>query len=200
MVSLQRGKGGLPGPSAKRRRGRGSPAIQTRFSRFRGTIQRGPARRQKAQIVQSCMTLRDLLPGFWPSAIRVPSVSGSGSDSALPLGSWTAKPAATSSACLLARDQSRCLSDLSEPAPAIAPLDLVQAGLGIGEHPHPVAAPFAGAVGAPTSFRACHHSIPFVMDRTICAKETSRRKLVRARFPFASEELATLPPFAVSQG
>ena len=39
-------------------------------------------------------------------------MSGSGSDSASPLGSWTAKPAATSSACLLALIQSRCFSDL----------------------------------------------------------------------------------------
>ena len=57
----------------KRRRGRGNPAIQVRFSRFRGTVQQGPVQRQGAQIVQSCMTLRDLLPGFWPLAIRVGS-------------------------------------------------------------------------------------------------------------------------------
>ena len=37
-----------------------------------------------------------------------------------------------------------------EPAPVLAPLHLVQAGLGIGEDPHPVPAPFAGAVGADT--------------------------------------------------
>ena len=33
-----------------------------------------------------------------------------------------------------------------------------------------------------------------------CEPETSSRKLVRARFPFASEAPATLPPFAVSAG
>ena len=32
----------------------GSPAILTRFSRFRGTVQQGPVQRQEAQIVQSC--------------------------------------------------------------------------------------------------------------------------------------------------
>jgi len=53
MASLQRGRGGLPGPLATGRRGRESPAIQTRFSRFRGTVQQGPARRQETQIVQS---------------------------------------------------------------------------------------------------------------------------------------------------
>ena len=68
-----------------------------------------------------------------------------------------------------------------EPSPILAPLDLEQAGLGIGEDPHPVPAPFAGAVGAPASFRACHHSIPLVMDCTICATETSRREAVTAR-------------------
>ena len=43
--------------------------------------------------------------------------------------------------------QSRCFSDLAEPAPVLAPLDLEQAGLGIGKDPYPVPAPFAGAVG-----------------------------------------------------
>ena len=51
-------------------------------------------------------------------------------------------------------------------------LDLVQAGFPVGTHLDAVPAPFAGAVAAPTSFRACHHSIPIVMDRTICVNET----------------------------
>ena len=55
------------------------------------------------------------------------------------------------------------------------PVDLEQAGLGIGKDPYPVPAPFAGAVGAPDRFRACHHSIPLsMMNCTICALETSR--------------------------
>ena len=61
------------------------------------------------------------------------------------------------------------------------PVDLVSASLRIWEHPDPVPAPFAGAVAAPTSFRACHHSIPLVMDCTICATETSRRDGLSAR-------------------
>ena len=44
--------------------GAGSPAIQTRFSRLRGTVQQDPVQRQKTQIVQSCNTLDDFLPGF----------------------------------------------------------------------------------------------------------------------------------------
>ena len=36
------------------------------FSRFRGTIQQGPVKRQETQIVQSCNTLDDFLPGFRP--------------------------------------------------------------------------------------------------------------------------------------
>ncbi len=32
----------------------GSPAMQVRFSRFRGTVQKGPVQRQKTQIVQPC--------------------------------------------------------------------------------------------------------------------------------------------------
>jgi len=51
-----------------------------------------------------------------------------------------------------------------EPAPILAPLDLVSAGLRIRKHPDPVPAPFAGAVAPAASFRACHHSIPLVMD------------------------------------
>ena len=48
----------------------GSPAIQVRFSRFRGTVQQGPVQRQETQIVQSWLTLDDFLPGFWLSPIR----------------------------------------------------------------------------------------------------------------------------------
>ena len=68
-----------------------------------------------------------------------------------------------------------------ESSPILAPLQLEQAGFRVGEHPHPVPAPFTGAVGAPASFRACHHSIPLVMDCTICATESSRREAVYAR-------------------
>ena len=42
--------------------GSNPPAIQARLSRFRGTIQRSLVRRQETQIVQSQLTLRDLLP------------------------------------------------------------------------------------------------------------------------------------------
>ena len=38
------------------------PANLLRFSRFCGTIQQGPVRRQEWQIVQSQLDLRDLLP------------------------------------------------------------------------------------------------------------------------------------------
>ncbi len=38
------------------------PANRFVFSRFRGTIQQGPVRRQETQIVRSCMTLEDFLP------------------------------------------------------------------------------------------------------------------------------------------
>ena len=48
---------------------RESPAIQVRFSRFRGTIQQGPVQRQETQIVQSCNTLDDFLPGFLPRVL-----------------------------------------------------------------------------------------------------------------------------------
>ena len=48
----------------------------------------------------------------------------------------------------------------TQPSSVLSPLDLEQAGFGIGKHPDPVPAPFAGAVTAPTSFRACHRSIP----------------------------------------
>ena len=55
------------------------------------------------------------------------------------------------------------------PSSVLAPLDLEEAGLGIGEHPDPVPAPFAGAVAPAASFRACHRSIPLSkMDCTIC--------------------------------
>ena len=43
-------------------RGRGSPAIQTRFSRFRGPIQQSPVQRQETQIVQSQLDLYDFPP------------------------------------------------------------------------------------------------------------------------------------------
>ncbi len=48
----QHGRHGPREPSAKRRRGRGSPAIQLRFSRPRGSVQQGPEKRQETQIVQ----------------------------------------------------------------------------------------------------------------------------------------------------
>ena len=48
----------------------------------------------------------------------------------------------------------------AQPATVLPPLDLEQAGLRIRKHPDPVTAPFASAVAAPASFRACHHSIP----------------------------------------
>ena len=40
------------------------------FSRLRGTVQQGPVQRQETQIVQSCMTLDDFLPGFGPPVLR----------------------------------------------------------------------------------------------------------------------------------
>ncbi len=40
----------------------GSPAIQARCSRFRSTIQQDSVKRQKAQIVQSRLTLDDFPP------------------------------------------------------------------------------------------------------------------------------------------
>ena len=70
---------GCPGPSATRWRRRGSPAIQFRFSRFRGAVQQGPAQRQKAQIVQSCNTLDDFLPGFGLPRIRCHRGTGTAS-------------------------------------------------------------------------------------------------------------------------
>ena len=70
------------------------------------------------------------------------------------------KPAANSSACLFARAQSRCLSDRLGLHPFSRHSILDQAGLRVGEHPHPVPAPFAGAVAPAASFRACHRSIP----------------------------------------
>ena len=54
-----------------------------------------------------------------------------------------------------------CFQRPAQPSAVLAPLYLKEAGFGIGKDPHPVPAPFADAVGAPTSFRACHHSIPF---------------------------------------
>ena len=58
----RRPRGRVREPSERRRDGRGSPATQYRFSRFRATIQRGPVQRQEWQIVQSQFDLRDLLP------------------------------------------------------------------------------------------------------------------------------------------
>ena len=56
-----------------------------------------------------------------------------------------------------------------------------------GKDPDSVPGPFAGAVAAPTSFRACHHRfLSRLMDCTICAPETSRRDAVRATFSFIS--------------
>ena len=59
------------------------------------------------------------------------------------------------------------------PAPVLSPLDLEDAGLRVREHRHPVPASFAGAVGAPATFRACHLRFLSVMDRTICTEERS---------------------------
>lgn len=46
------------------------PANQVRFSRFRGSVQQDPVQWQEAQIVQSCKTLADFLPGFRPLSTR----------------------------------------------------------------------------------------------------------------------------------
>ncbi len=67
-----------------------------------------------------------------------------------------------------------------EPSTVIAPLDLVQAGLGIRVHSDPVPAPFTGAVGAPTSIRACHHSIPPI-GRLRTARITAGNRLTTYR-------------------
>ena len=48
----------------------GSPAIQVRLSRFRGTVQQGPLQRPETQIGQPRKTLDDFLPGFRSQAIR----------------------------------------------------------------------------------------------------------------------------------
>ena len=40
------------------------PAIQFPFSRSHGTVKEDSAQRQETQIVQSCTTLEDFLPGF----------------------------------------------------------------------------------------------------------------------------------------
>ena len=63
--------GGLPGPVGDEAGGRGSPAIQVCFSRFRGTVQHGPVRQQETQIVQSELTLDDFLPGLWLPPVLV---------------------------------------------------------------------------------------------------------------------------------
>ena len=69
MASRVEGESRLRGTSPKRRRGPRTPAIQTRFSRFYSTIQQGPVQRQETQIVQSCITLDDFLPGFGPPVL-----------------------------------------------------------------------------------------------------------------------------------
>jgi len=46
------------------------PAIQTRFSHSCIAIRQGPVQRQKAQIVQSPLTLDDFLPLFKPLTVR----------------------------------------------------------------------------------------------------------------------------------
>ena len=58
---------------------RRNPAIHVRSSRSCGTVQHGPVQRQETQIVQSCMTLEDFLPGFGPLALR-PERKGSEGD------------------------------------------------------------------------------------------------------------------------
>ncbi len=71
-----------------------------------------------------------------------------------------------------------------EPSPVLAPLHLVQAGFPVGEHPHPVPAPFTGAVGAPTSFRACHHSIPLGDGpHDLRERKVAERRLLRQSCP-----------------
>jgi len=50
---------------------------------------------------------------------------------------------------------------------------------------------FAGAVGAPISFLACHHSIPPMMDRTICAPET---RCPKAAWPVRQPRRSLLEP------
>ena len=62
-----------------------------------------------------------------------------------------------------------------EPSTVLPPLDLVSAGLRIREHPHPIPAPFAGTVAAPTSFRACHRSIPLSIRWTARSARTKAR-------------------------
>ena len=56
-------------------RGRESSDIQVRFSRFRGTVRPSPVQRQETQIVRSCKTLDNFLPGFRLS-VRCWSVFG----------------------------------------------------------------------------------------------------------------------------
>ncbi len=71
-----------------------------------------------------------------------------------------------------------------EPSPVLSPLYLVEAGFPVGEHPDPVPAPFTGAVGAPTSFRACHHSIPLGDGpHDLRERKVAERKLLRQSCP-----------------
>ena len=79
-------------------------------------------------------------------------------------------PAANSSARASSRAASR---GVSATGSACASSRATQSGTcrssGRG-HPRPVPAS-AGAVGPAASFRACHHSIPLLMDCTICANQ-----------------------------
>ena len=90
--------------------------------------------------------------------------------------------AAISSACLLGPSPVAMPERLAPPAALLPPLDLDQAGFGIGKDPNPVPAPFAGAVAPPAAFRACHHPLPLgLMDCTICPLETSPSEGFTAR-------------------
>ena len=48
----------------------GFPPIGSGFPAFCGPVQQGPVRWQETQIVQSCNTLDDFLPGFVPLVFR----------------------------------------------------------------------------------------------------------------------------------
>ena len=105
----------------------------------------------------------------------VPRVSGSGSGSCRPFSCGPANPRGELVGLPLCPRPVAVFEGPSEPAPVLPPLDLVEARFRIREHPDPVAAPFSGAVSAPTTFRACHHFIPHrMMDCTICVLERSR--------------------------
>ena len=53
-----------------------TPAIEVRFSRFGDSVQQDPVQRQEAQIVRSCMTLDDFLPGSWLPPVRWSDIDG----------------------------------------------------------------------------------------------------------------------------